>query len=243
MCNSYRWEKKWKLYLQGANHINRTLQVQQHRAVFHYDHCFSAQQSALIEKWKWKAYWNILQVRQHWPALQKFSHPPKTPFRDHFGTAWKTWENVFSRYNNTEMWVTCTATWVNPQWNYFWWQFFVCHSQLWGKKWKWKVYKNILQVQQHWTVGDLPLFSLFTLFVFTFLESISRCNNTELWVTCTATSLNLVPITLNPHITTLGLHNSQVKSWIQFTMHITIHNIHHHPWSSQFSGDWQNRET
>ena len=123
--------KKWKLYLQGANHINRTLQVQQHRAVFHYDHCFSAQQSALIEKWKWKAYWNILQVRQHWPALQKFSQPPKTPFRDHFGMAWKTWENVFSRYNNTEMWVTCTATWVIPQWNYFWWQFFcVPNSQL-----------------------------------------------------------------------------------------------------------------
>ena len=39
---------------------------------------------------------------------------------------------------------------------------------------------------------------------------LNRCNNTELWVTCTATSLNLVPITLNPHITTLGLHNSQV---------------------------------
>ena len=80
MCNSYRWVKKWKWYLQGANHINRTLQVQQHRAVFHYDHCFSAQQSALIEKWKWKANWNILQVRQHWPALQKFSQPPKDSF-------------------------------------------------------------------------------------------------------------------------------------------------------------------
>lgn len=43
-----------------------------------------------------------------------------------------------------------------------------------------------------------------------------RCNNTELWVTCTATSLNLVPITLNPHITTLGLHNSQVIVSIDF---------------------------
>ena len=44
----------------------------------------------------------------------------------------------------------------------------------------------------------------------------ARCNNTELWVTCTATSLNLVPITLNPHITTLGLHNSQVIVSIDF---------------------------
>ena len=38
-----------------------------------------------------------------------------------------------------------------------------------------------------------------------------RCNNTALWVSCTATSLDLIPITLNPHITSLNLHNSQVS--------------------------------
>ena len=38
------------------------------------------------------------------------------------------------------------------------------------------------------------------------------CNNTLLMVTCTSSSLDIIPITLNPHITTLSMHNSQVKT-------------------------------
>ena len=38
-----------------------------------------------------------------------------------------------------------------------------------------------------------------------------RCNNTMLVATCNTSNLDMVPITLNPHITKLLIHNSRIK--------------------------------
>ena len=38
------------------------------------------------------------------------------------------------------------------------------------------------------------------------------CNNSKLMVTCNQTDLEMLPITLNPHITSLNWHNSRVHT-------------------------------
>ena len=39
-----------------------------------------------------------------------------------------------------------------------------------------------------------------------------HCNNDKLSVSCTNSSLSILPITLNPHITSLVIHNTRVSA-------------------------------